>query len=238
MRLNPYTIPNSKYLKNGKFKMKSAKTYKWFSQPMRTVTVQRYGEYQNIKYEAFNPGSRNHIKLWMKHDIGYEFPYFTEAGSAKVDVDSLKNMEHPSGKLLKSYLKTVKDQSQVGGDKGGWITHYNEKTHSIHGRVDTLGATTHRSTHCVPVDYMIKTIDGYKDFSDIRIGDWVHSYDVVRDEMVLSKIKEVTMYKTSTGTFSAGGTSFRCTGNHRWVTKDGLKTASEIQLEDILILER
>jgi DNA polymerase I-like protein with 3'-5' exonuclease and polymerase domains len=60
-------------------------------------------------------------------------------------------MEHPSGRMLRQYLKVVKDQSQVGDDtKGGWLTHYNEKTHSIHHRVDLLGATTHRATHASP----------------------------------------------------------------------------------------
>lgn len=161
--LSPYTIPNSKVQKNGKFWMKSAKSYKWFASPMRTIHVTREGDYQQIKYEHFNPGSRSHIIQWMKEDHGYEFPTFTAAGSPKADVDSLEGLDIKEGKLLKRYLKVVKDQSQLGG-KGGWLNYYNENTHSIHHRVDLLGATTHRATHSkpnlgqVPADHDFRSI--------------------------------------------------------------------------------
>lgn len=149
-KLSPYTIANLKHYKNGKVKLVKVNTIKWFDKPMRTIIVTKEGEYQNIKYEAFNPGSREHIKKWLEDDFGYTFPYYTAAGNVKVDVDSLENIEHPSGKILKRFLKVVKDQSQVGGADGSWLNHYNEKTHSIHHRVDLIGATTHRATHSRP----------------------------------------------------------------------------------------
>ena len=118
---------------------------------MRTIHVTREGEYQAIKYEAFNPGSRMHIVKWMEEDYGYTFPFYTEKGGIKVDSDSLEGMSNPAGKMLKKYLKVVKDHSMVSQDaKGGYLTHYNETTHSIHHRVDLIGANTHRATHSKP----------------------------------------------------------------------------------------
>lgn len=149
--LSPYKIPVGRYLKNGSYKPPGKKALKWFDRPMRTIKVTRVGDYQPIVYTHFNPGSRDHIKKWMEDDYNFTFPYYTETGNIKADADSLENMEHPAGKLLKRYLKLSKDQSQVSADtKGGWLRHYNEETHAIHHRVDLLGATTHRATHSKP----------------------------------------------------------------------------------------
>lgn len=162
--LGPYTIPYGRYLKNGTYKPPGKSSLKWFSTPHRTIHVTREGDYQQIKYEPFNPGSRNHIKKWMEEDYGYTFPYYTETGQIKADAESLKGMEIPAGKLLHRYLKVVKDQSQVGGEKGSWLKYYNENTHSIHHRVDLIGAVTHRATHSkpnlaqVPADHTFREI--------------------------------------------------------------------------------
>jgi len=144
MPLAPYKIPSGRYLKNGSWKPPGKKTFKWFSTPHRTINVTREGEYQPIKYEPFNPGSRSHIKKWMEEDYGYTFPYYTEKGSPKVDPESLDNMNHPAGKMLKRFLKVGKDQSQIGNGAGSLISHYNENTKGIHCRVDTNGTITGR----------------------------------------------------------------------------------------------
>ncbi len=144
--LAPYKIPYGRYLKNGTYKPPGKKSIKWFDSPHRTITVTREGDYQQIRYEAFNPGSRHHIRQWMEEDFGYTFPYYTPKGNPKVDVDSLENMKHPSGKLLKRYLKVTKDQSQVGGADGSLIKNYNETKRTVRSRTDTNGTITGRFT--------------------------------------------------------------------------------------------
>ena len=145
-RLTPYKIPNLKIYKNGKQKLVKVKTIKWFDKPMRTIIVTQYGEYQPIKYVPFNPGSRAHIVRWMEEDYGYSFPFYTPTGGAKVDPDSLTNMEHPAGKLLKRYLKVVKDQSQIGGDGGSILKAYRKDLHGVTSNIDTNGTVTGRFT--------------------------------------------------------------------------------------------
>jgi len=146
MSLAPYKIPYGRYLKNGTYRPPGKKSIKWFDSPHRTISVTREGDYQQIKYEAFNPGSRHHIRQWMEEDFGYTFPYYTPKGNPKVDVDSLENMKHPSGKLLKRYLKVTKDQSQVGGADGSLIKNYNETQRTVKSRTDTNGTVTGRFT--------------------------------------------------------------------------------------------
>ena len=145
-KLKPYKIPVGRYLKSGIWKPPGKKAIKWFTEPMRRIFVTREGAYQQIKYEAFNPGSRHHIRQWMEEDFGYSFPYFTPKGNPKVDVESLENMKHPAGKKLKRYLKVSKDQSQVGGADGSLIKNYNEEKCTVKSRVDTNGTVTGRFT--------------------------------------------------------------------------------------------
>jgi len=144
-RLSPYKIPYGRYLKSGEYRPPGKNSIKWFSEPMRTILVTREGEYQNIKYEPFNPGSRAHIVKWMREEHNYEFPYYTDKGSPKVDVDSLENMEHSSGEKLKRYLKVVKDQSQLEGAEGAILKNV-RKDSTVTSRVDTCGTVTGRFT--------------------------------------------------------------------------------------------
>ena len=146
MRLAPYTIPIEKTYKNGKKKLIGVNTIKWFDTPMRTIQVTRYGKYQPIKYEAFNPGSRAHIIKWMEEDYNYTFPYYTAKGNVKADADSLDSMEYTEGQLLKRYLKVTKDQSQLGGADGSLIKNYNNVKCTVKSRVDTNGTVTGRFT--------------------------------------------------------------------------------------------
>ena len=146
MKLSPYIIPNLKTFKNGNQKLQKVKTIKWFATPHRTVYSFREGEYQNICYTKFNPGSRAHIVKWLGDDTGYKFPYYTAKGGTKVDVDSMTNMDNPAGAMLVKYLKTSKDQSQVGGADGSLIKNYDEVKQTVKSRVDTNGTVTGRFT--------------------------------------------------------------------------------------------
>jgi len=146
MDLRPYSIPFLKTYKNGKTKLVKVRTIKWFDKPMRTIFVTKEGSYQAIEYTEFNPGSRQHIEKWLHDEYHYNFPYFTTKGNTKVDVDSLTNMEHEAGRLLKRYLKVSKDQSQVGGAEGSLLLNCDEKTSTVSSRVNTNGTVTGRFT--------------------------------------------------------------------------------------------
>ena len=132
------------FYKNGKIKFPK-KPLKWHDRPMRFIIKQTQGEYQPIKLEVFNPGSRQHIRLWLKHDHGYSFPFYTPKGNAKVDVDSLTNLDHVAGKMLVRYLKVVKDQGQVGGAEGSFLKNLRPDG-TVTSRIDTNGTVTGRFT--------------------------------------------------------------------------------------------
>ena len=182
LNLAPYKIPYGRYLKSGAYKPPGKKSIKWFDIPMRTTYITRQGEYQQIKYAAFNPGSRSHIRKWMEDDYGYKFPYYTPKGGVKVDVDSLANMEHEAGKLLKRYLKVSKDQSQVGGADGSLIKNYNEEKRTVKSRVDTNGTMTGRFTSS---SINLAQIPAQKNFRELfRAPTYYHIPDELYDECI------------------------------------------------------
>lgn len=128
-------------LKNGKIRFKK---YRWFDRPHRLVMIATEGEYQKIKLTKFNPGSRTHIIKWLKAMYDFEFSTYTEIGNPKVEGEELAHI--PEAKDLMRYLKVTKDISEVRGILD--IVH--PDSHSVHGRVDTIGAATHRCTHSNP----------------------------------------------------------------------------------------
>lgn len=135
-----------KRFKNGKLKIPAKGKFKWFAKPtVIVITRTKIG----VQTRKFNPSSRDHIKRWLKDLYGFEFSTFTEKGSAKVDGDELKSIGE-EGRELKDYLKLAKDISQLGGTQNSLIGRFDPSTHSIHGRVDTIGAATHRATHSKP----------------------------------------------------------------------------------------
>lgn len=133
-----YTI-----LKNKKLRFKK---YAWFDRPHRIVyTHYSGGDYTPVELTKFDPGSRHKIRHWLKQMYNFEFNTYTDKGNAKVDGDQLEFLGD-SAKDLMRYLKVTKDISEVRGI----LEIVKDHSHSVHGRVDTLGAATHRCTHSSP----------------------------------------------------------------------------------------
>lgn len=143
-------IRNYTHYKNGRIKLPAKTKYKFFTEPHKLHYSYTLGEYQPIKLTKFNPGSRQHIERWLKDMYGWTPTEFTSKGTSKIDAETLKNLEYPEATLLKQYLKLVKDISQLSGTDNSLISCYYDKTHSIHGSVDTLGTVTRRATHYAP----------------------------------------------------------------------------------------
>ena len=129
----------------GAWKLPAKSKYKYFTTP-HSLTFSYYtGEYQKIKLTKFDPGSRDKIKKWMYADHAYTFPFYTAKGNAKVDADSLESLEIPEGQLLKEYLKTTKDLSQLDTGEGSIIKNIRSNS-TITSYINTNGTVTGRFT--------------------------------------------------------------------------------------------
>ena len=145
--LRPYRRPLERY-KNGRLKLPSKTKYKWFTEPHTLYYEEKLGEYQPIKLTKFE-ATDNQIRTWLYRLYGFEFKTYTEKGTVKVDRDELETLGD-YGKDLRNYLKLKKDLSQLGGTDNSLIATCSFKDQSIHGRVNTIGAATHRCTHFSP----------------------------------------------------------------------------------------
>jgi DNA polymerase I-like protein with 3'-5' exonuclease and polymerase domains len=104
--------------------------------------------FQKIKLTEFNPGSRDHIALWLKRLYGWKPEEFTNDGKPKVDETVLNGLQYPEAKALQKYLMVGKRLGQLAEGKEAWLK--NEKNGRMHGSVNSNGAVTGRMTHSRP----------------------------------------------------------------------------------------
>lgn len=143
----PYWSPLTR-MKNGKLKFPAKTKYKWFDKPHYIYYEHKLGEYQPITLTRFK-ATDNQIKTWLYRLYNFEFKTYTEKGTVKVDRDELKILGE-NGSHLIEYLKLKKDFSQLAGTDNSLLASCTDEDSSIHGRVDTIGAATHRCTHNSP----------------------------------------------------------------------------------------
>lgn len=105
--------------------------------------------YTKIKWNLFNPNSRDHIAHQLKTKRGWKPTDFTDGGKPKVDEKVLGELEYPEAKLLAKYLTVSKRLGQLSEGNQAWLKQV--KTDSrIHGSMNTNGAVTGRATHSNP----------------------------------------------------------------------------------------
>jgi hypothetical protein len=147
LRAKPYWSPLVR-MKNGRIKFPARTKFKWFSSPHYLYYENRTGEYQPITLTKFT-ATDNQIKTWLYRLYNFEFKTYTEKGTIKVDRDELSILGDV-GKDLTEYLKLKKDFSQLAGTDNSLLLSCSPLDNAIHGRVDTIGAATHRCTHNSP----------------------------------------------------------------------------------------
>lgn len=176
-------IRQYKITKNGKYVFPAKSKIKWFNTPHRLIYSYTLGEYQPIEFKKFDPGSRHQIRLWLKEDLGFEFSTYTAKGTPKVEAEALEGMEHPSGKLMKEYLKLVKDLSQLESGDGSLIKNYREHNHTLTSNINTNGTVTGRFTSS---NINLNQIPSQQEFRELFTAP---TYYHISDDLY-SKIKE------------------------------------------------
>lgn len=105
-------------------------------------------EFQKVKLTEFNPGSRDHISLWLKAMYQWEPSEFTPDGKPKIDEQVLTQLSYPEVEYLKEYLMLDKRIGQLAEGNQAWLK--KDTNGRIHGSVNTNGAVTGRMTHGNP----------------------------------------------------------------------------------------
>ncbi len=104
--------------------------------------------YSKVKIIEFNPNSRQHIAKRLKELRGWKPQEFTPTGEAKIDETILKKLDYPEAKLMSEYLMLNKRIGQLAEGDQAWLKLV--KNGRLHGRVNTMGASTSRCSHSNP----------------------------------------------------------------------------------------
>lgn len=117
------------------------------------LTIERFsektGKRLKDKVEVFNPGSRKQIAERFVERYNWTPKRFTPAGSPQIDESVLATMSYPEAKLLARYFRCQKQLSQISEGDSGWLKCVDSNNY-VHGRVNTIGAATHRCAHFGP----------------------------------------------------------------------------------------
>ena len=104
--------------------------------------------YSKVKIVEFNPNSRRHIAKRLKELRGWKPKEFTPTGEAKVDETILQKLDYPEAQKMADYLMLNKRIGQLAEGDQAWLKLV--KNGRIHGRVNTMGASTSRCSHATP----------------------------------------------------------------------------------------
>ena len=118
---------------------------KWIKQQEKGCFWTKQGDYGYNKYEPFNLGSRKQIAKYLMN-FGWKPTVFTETEQPKVSEEILETVDIPEAQLIARYLMLDKRRSMLQS----WLNAFNPDTHSIHGRVHTLGTVTNRMSSSNP----------------------------------------------------------------------------------------
>lgn len=115
-------------------------------------TIERYsdktGKRLKDKIEVFNPGSRKQIAERLIEKYNWKPAVFTPSGSPQVDEKILKTLPFPEAEALTRYFRVSKQLGQIADGDAAWLKL--ERDGYVHGRVNTLGAISHRCSHSTP----------------------------------------------------------------------------------------
>lgn len=101
-----------------------------------------------VKYELFNPGSRDQIVKFLCEKYGWKPDVFTEKGNPKLDSDVLGSLPYPEASKFAEYFEIQKLLGMLSTGANSWLNFV--RAGRIHGRVITTGAITRRCTHSSP----------------------------------------------------------------------------------------
>jgi DNA polymerase-1 len=124
----------------------------WFT-PKVNNTTRGYVKgvpFEKIRYEEFNPGSRDQIVERLKSKYGWEPEKTTEKGNPILNDEVLEQLPYPEAKPLAEYMLVKKRLGQIIDGNNSWLKLVNNDSGCMHGDVVTNGCVTGRCAHRYP----------------------------------------------------------------------------------------
>lgn len=114
---------------------------------------EKTGKRLKDKIEVFNPGSRDQIASRLIDKYGWKPEAMTPTKKPKIDETILIDLPYPEAQAMAQFMTLGKKLGQIADGENAWLKKAQERsdgTYYIHGRVNILGARTHRMSHFGP----------------------------------------------------------------------------------------
>jgi hypothetical protein len=106
--------------------------------------------FTKVRYEEFNPGSRDQIVNRLGAKYGWKPKSFTEKGNPIVNDEVLEQLPYPEAQPLAEYMLIKKRLGQIADGNNAWLKLVNNDDLCIHGDLVTNGCITGRCSHRYP----------------------------------------------------------------------------------------
>lgn len=106
--------------------------------------------FEKIRYEKFNPGSRQQIVDRLTRKYGWKPERKTEKGNPILNDEVLERLPYPEAKPLAEYMLIKKRLGQIADGSNAWLKLVDNQTSRMHGNVITNGCITGRAAHKSP----------------------------------------------------------------------------------------
>lgn len=117
--------------------------------------IMEYSEgavFTEVDRVAFNPGSRDHVRLKLETTRGWKPSRFTKTGIPQVDDEVLRSLPWPEAHQLADYYTIGKLLGYLTKGKVAYLRTMKQEPDGFrqHGRIMTIGTYTHRPTMSTP----------------------------------------------------------------------------------------
>jgi DNA polymerase-1 len=106
--------------------------------------------FEKVRYEEFNPGSRDQIVDRLKNKYGWTPEKTTEKGNPILNDEVLEQLPYPEAKPLAEYMLVKKRLGQIIDGNNAWLKLVNNDSGRMHGDVVTNGCISGRCSHRYP----------------------------------------------------------------------------------------
>lgn len=103
-----------------------------------------------VRWEEFNPGSREQIVQRLQAKYGWTPETTTEKGNPILNDDILAALPYPEAIQLSEYMLVKKRLGQIADGRNAWLKLVNNDTGRMHGDLVTNGCITGRCAHRNP----------------------------------------------------------------------------------------
>lgn len=202
---------------------------------LRDFMINSQARCHKLGYTETILGRRRHLPDMTLEEFEFEaMPGYVNPDVDPLNPSTLANSSQIPDRVIKSLQEEFKRYKYFGQIVKRTKELADEKIKVINNRAK-INDATREVVNCVDLDTEILTLNGWKKYNEVNIGDKILSYNLDKRQIELDHVKALHLsdkptkcYQFQSPTFSAA-----CTPNHRWVVGESSRTSRIKTAENI-----